>query len=99
MNVLETSLKGFLATMPGVVGSSVTVKATATVQNIATASAVVAASAAKTARVVEAAAAAAAEQGSGDGVSAKSVWVPKLPPQINVSERGVYAMFGTSPCQ
>jgi hypothetical protein len=88
MGILENTLKGFLATLPGVVGSSVNVRATATVQSLATASAVVAASAAKASQTVAAAAAAAS---SSDGVTAKAVWVPKLPPQINVSGAWVFS--------
>jgi hypothetical protein len=89
--VVEASLRSFLATLPGVVGSSVTVTTGATVQQPAAASTVVQAVIGKATRVQaqSAAAAAKAQSEGGEGqVAAQSFDIKSyltLPPQINVS--------------
>jgi hypothetical protein len=74
LQVVETTLQSFIATLPGVVGSSVSVKASAKVQSLSTASSVVAVSLKKAGRAKNA------------ELQAQTVYnAPKLPSQINVS--------------
>jgi hypothetical protein len=83
LQIVEQSLRGFLAVLPGVVGSTVQIKTGAKLQPMPVSASVVASSVQKSSQYV----AAQQQQQQQDGqVSAKFLFsTPRLPPQINVS--------------
>jgi hypothetical protein len=86
LNIVNQNLRAFLATLPGVVGSSVEIATSAQIQTLGSASTVVAASLNKATNYVRQQ----REQASRNGtITAQTLSsTPKLPPQINVRHGG-----------
>lgn len=84
--VIQNNLKGFLATLPGVVGSTVDVKTFASIQAMSAASVVVKSVVSKAVR--------AQAQTAGGKVTAQAVKNTQLPPQINVCVAGQLLFAG-----
>jgi hypothetical protein len=82
MGIVETSLRNFLATLPGVVGSTVQVQARAVMQGMPVTSAVVAQSLQKSQKYIQQQQ---QQQQPGEVAAMFLFKTPRLPPAINVS--------------
>jgi hypothetical protein len=86
LQIVEQSLRGFLAVLPGVVGSTVQIKTGAKLQPMPVSASVVASSVQKSSGYVAAQQQQQQQQQQDGQVSAKFIFsTPRLPPQINVS--------------